>query len=348
MLRRYSGIIILALFIAAIFAPVDVPYSLESVAKVIPARQWILTKRLDGSLTVTLHDNRTGQLQEAEGYQFDRGDLVQMQFGNADSSGLIVKKGAVVATILSNRLDEQIVQLKNQLQVELANREVVATGEKQELIRQLTEELNLARENLKLQKKTYDRAKALVADGVIAQAEWEQAENAHDAAIVQVKVAEEALTVATTGEKAETVSQAASRIQSLQQQIAFLENKQQRYLLTAPFEGTLRTENTPDGDRIVLEDTSASILIIPIRLRDSRFVQPGQEIDLKFPDNQQTFTSFVLETSTQVALLGRDQVVTVKAMTKEKNLPAGMPLRCTINCGNVRIIEFLKRSIIWR
>ena len=348
MLRRYSGIIILALFIAAIFAPIDVPYALESVAKVVPARQWILTKRLDGSLTVTLHDHRTGQLKEAEGYQFDRGDLVQMEFRSADSTGLFVKKGEVVATILSNRLDEQIIQLKNQLQVEQANRDVVATGEKQELIRQLKEELNLAKENLKLQKKMYDRAKTLVEDGVIAQAEWEQTENAHDAAIVQVKVAEEALTVANTGEKTETVSLAASRIQSLQQQISFLENKQQRYLLTAPFEGTLRTETTPDGDRILLEDTSASILIIPIRVRDSRFVQPGQEISLKFPDNQQTFISSVLETGAQVALLGREQVVTVKALTKEKNLPAGMPLRCTINCGDVRIFEFLKRSVIWQ
>ena len=313
----------------------------------MPAQEWILTKRLDGSLTVTLHDHRTGQLKQAEGYQFDRGDLVQMEFSQTDSSSLFIQKGEVVATILSNRLDEQLIQLKNQLQVEQANREVVATGEKQELIRQLKEEVNLAKENVKIQKKMYDRAKVLVEEGVIAIAEWEQAENAHDAAILQVKVAEEALTVANTGEKVETVSLAASRIQSLQQQIAFFENKQQRYLLTAPFEGILRTETTLDGYRLVLEDTSAAILIIPIRVRDSRFVRAGQEITLKFPDSQQIFTSSVLEVGAQVALIGREQVVTVKAWTKEKGLPTGMPLRCTINCGDVRIVEFLKRSIQW-
>lgn len=343
-MKRYSGIIILALLIAAAFSPIRVPYTLESMAKVMPARQWILTKLTDGSLTVTRHDHFTGQMQEAEGYQFDRGDLVKMQFDRADT----VREGETMAVITSNRLDEQIVELRNLLLVEQANLGVVATGEKEELIRQRKEELNLAKENLKLQKKLYDRAKTLVEELVISKQEFEIAENAHDAAILQVKVAEEALEVANTGEKVETVSLASSRIESLKQQIAFLEDKQTRYILAAPFSGAVRSETTLDGERILVEDTTAFVLYIPIRLRDSRFVQKGQEIELTFPDKQQTFSAQIMDVGSQVMLLGNEQVVTVKALTHEKNLPYGMPLRCTINGGKVRITEFLKRSIQWK
>ena len=346
-MRRYSGIIILVLFIVAIFLPVDVPYTLESVAKVMPVREWILNKRPDGSLTMTLHDHRNGQLQEAGGYQFDRGDQVHIDFIGADSIRQYIDSGEVVAIIHSNDLNEELVVLRNQLLVEEANLDVVSTGEKEELIAQLKEEVKLARENLALQRKLYDRADTLVKDGVIAQVEWETAENAYEAAVLRVQVAKEALRVADTGEKEETVSLVSSRIESLRQQIAFLENTQNQYVLAAPFDGGLRYQSTLDGEKLILEDTSASILVIPIKVRDSRYVEAGQEIEVKFPDNEHTLTSSVLEVGSSVGLIGREQVVTVKAYTRTKDLPVGMPLRCNLHCGKVRIKEFLTRSIQW-
>ncbi len=330
----------------------NVPFTLESVAKVLPVRQWILLKATDGSLSATLHDYRSGAVTNAETFHFDRGDMVQMKFSGQsemDSANTpFLKTGQVVASISSNRLGEQLTTLKNQLAVEQANLGVVATGQKKQLINQLEEEINLAKEDLKLKKKTLDRARQLLADGLIAQVELEQAENAHDEAIILVKVSERALSVGATGEKQEAVSLATSKIESLKQQIAFLEEKQSRYLITTPFDGKVRFETTLEGDRLLLEDTSASILLIPVRLRDSRFVQPGQEIELQLVDNETVFTAAVLEVSSRVELLGREQVVTVKALTQQKNLPSGMPIRCRIRCGQVRIAEFLKRSVRWQ
>lgn len=327
--------------------PVDIPFTLESVAKIIPVRQWILAKNLDGSLTVTLHNHQTGQIQEAEGYQFDRGDLVQMQFGSGDTSSHFVKAGEIAAVITSNMLGEQLNLLKTELAVQEANRGVVATGEKQEVIRQLEEELNLAKENLKLQKKTYDRAKQLYDEGVIPLAELELAENMHESAILQVNVAENALKVAQTGEKQEAVSLADSQIRSLREQIAYLEEKATRYTLTAPFPGVVRAESTLEGDRILLEDTSAFVLFIPIRIRDSRFIQPGNQIEIELPDNHTVFESTVLEVGKQVVILSREQVVIVKALTREKRLPTGILLQTSVHCGKVRVLEFLKRSVRW-
>lgn len=341
-LKRYSGIILLILLVASVFAPIDVPFTIESVAKALPVQQWILIKNPDGSLSGALHQHRTGAIIKAESFEFDRGDVVNMQFVSGP-----VKTGEPLVTISSNRLGEQLVTLRNQLAIEQANLDVVATGEKQELILQLKQEINLAKADLALRQKMLDRARQTYSEGLISLQELEIAENAFNESEVQVRVAEEALRVADTGQKVETRTLAASRIASLKRQIEFLENKENQYVIPAPFDGNVRFEQTIDGDRLLLEDTTATVLFIPVRLKDARFVEPGQDITLTWVDQSRVFHSQVLEVSSRVELLNTDQVISVKALTQEKNLPTGMPIRCRINCGKVRVAEFLKRSVQW-
>jgi hypothetical protein len=349
-LKRYSGIIIIILLAAIVFAPFDVPFTVESVAKVLPTRQWALLKRADGSLSLTHYDHRTGLVSHQEGYQFDRGDQVQVRFNDGWKAGSSVRAGEKVATIASNRLVEQLLQLKSELAVEQANLGVVATGQKPQLIRQLEEEINLARADLELRRKTLDRTRQLHSDGLVPLMELERAENAYNESMARAQVAEKKLAVNSTGEKQETVSLAASKIASLQKEIAFLENKQNKYVLTAPFDGQVRFETTPDGDRLLLEDTSVVILLIPVRLHDSRFVRPGQNVALHLVDNQTAITASVLEIGSRVEILNREQVVIVKAAAGGygASLQPGSPVRSRIDCGKVRVAEFLKRSIRWQ
>ncbi len=349
-MKRYSGIIILLLLAAVVFAPVDVPFTVESVARVLPARQWALLKSPDGSLSATYYDHRTGLVSNQEGYQFDRGDLVQVRFNHNWKTGSGIRAGETVATITSNTLGEELMRLKNQLAVEQANLGVVASGEKPQVITQLEEEINLAKADLELRKKMLERNRQLHADGLIAAMQLEQAENAYNESLARVRVAEKTLQVSATGEKQETVSLASSKIASLQKEIRFLENKQSKYALTAPFDGQVRFEATPEGDRLLVEDASTVILQIPVRLRDSRFVQPGQDIELQLVDNQTRIVATILEVGARVEILNREQVVIVKAAAGGygASLPPGMPVRCRIDCGKVRVAEFLKRSIRWQ
>lgn len=46
--------------------------------------------------------------------------------------------------------------------------------------------------------------------------------------------------------------------------------------MSAPFNGQLRFETTLEGDRLLVEDDSAVILQIPLRLRDRSFLKQGQ------------------------------------------------------------------------
>jgi hypothetical protein len=349
-LKRYSGIIVLLLLAAVVFAPIDVPYTIESVAKALPLQEWVFRKTPAGVISTTLHDHRSGLVKNVEGYQFDRGDLIEVQFNGGWKSGKGVKAGETVASISSNRLDEQLVRLKSQLAVERASREVVASGQKKQLLTQLHEEINLAKEDLRLRKLNLDRAEKLYRDGVVALTDFETAENAFNESMVKVKVAERALEAGASGAKTEALSLAASRIKSLEEEIAFLEDKQGKYVISAPFDGRVRFEATPGGESLVLEDTSATVLLIPVKVRDSRFVKPGQTIVLELLDTEATIEAKVLDLGDRVEVLNFEQVVLVKAIVlKDKDLlTSGMPIRCRIRCGNVRVAEFLKRSVKWQ
>lgn len=329
--------------IAVVFAPIDVPFTIDSVAKALPVRQWILMKNINGSFLGTLHDYRKGAITRSESFEFDRGDVVNVQFESGP-----VKTGETMVTIFSNRLGEQLVALRNELAVEEANLKVVATGEKQELIRQLKQEINLAKVALELNRKTLDRAQLTYSEGLISQQEFEIAESAFKESQAQVKVAEEALRVANTGEKVEARTLASSRIASLKRQIEFLENKETQYQIPAPFDGNVRSEQTLEGDRILLEDTTATVMFIPIPPKDAKFLKPGQEVTITWVDFSTEFQATIMEVSSRVELIYLERIISVRALTQEDNLPLGLPIHCRVNCGNVRILEFLKRSIQWQ
>ncbi|MFN0087297.1 MAG: HlyD family secretion protein [Blastocatellia bacterium] len=347
-MKRFSGLILLALLIAAAFSPVDVPFRIESVARVMPQKQWVLLKTPDGSLTATLYDHRTELVRAQQGYQFDRGDQVQLHFKEDRQTGQAIRAGETVATISSNQLNEQLVRLRNQLAVEQAGRDVVATGQKPQILTQLEEEITLAGADLELRRKTLQRMKQLHEDGIIAVMQLEQAENAHNESMARLRVAQKALQVGATGEKPETVSFASSKIDALRKEIAFLENKQVRYTLNAPFDGQIRLESTTEGDRLLVEDTSAVVLQIPVRLGDSRFIRAGQTVEIQLPDRTGPLGATILDVGTRIEILNREQVVLVRATASQSaGLPQGQLLRCRIECGPVRVAEFLKRSIRW-
>jgi hypothetical protein len=342
--RRLAGPLLLLLIVAVAFAPVDIPYTIESMAKVLPAREWVLTKDQNGFLSVTLHDHLLGIMKSSDDYQFERGDFVSVTF--FDTIGY-VEAAAPLARITSNRLEEQLVNLRTELSIELSNLGVVATGEKDPLLDQLREEVNLARERLRLQVQQYERTQLLFADSVASLADMERAENGLQQARLQVEVAERAYEVGATGEKEETVTLVNTRISALRERIDFLESRRRLFDLKAPFSGRVYMEKTLTADRLVLADTSASILVIPVRKRDSRYVHAGQPIQFELADHDGRLEGRVLSVGTEIGVLDREPVVTVRALASANDLPTGMPLRCMIRCDSVRVAEFLNRSIQW-
>ncbi len=342
-MKKYTGIILLGALLLASRLPLDVPFHLESAAYVLPVRQWVLDRHPDGTVTTAVRGPVDGVVADQAAYQFDRSDQVFFRL----SAGA-VGEGDTLLVLRSNRLEEQLVELRNRLAVERAALEVVETGEKPELRAQLAHSVRLARENLSLQEKLVDRARRSYEEGLVSLQELEVAENAYRAAQLQSEVVAEEQAVVDTGEKPETRRLSRARITALANQVAFLEEKVRGYVVKAPFGGRLREVPLPEGQQWILEDTGASQLTVPVRLRDVSVFSPGDTVLVSWPAPLRTLRCRVTAVGQDVRVLDLEQVVLVTLQTRESGLVRGGPVRCRLDLGKVRLSEFLTRSLGWR
>ena len=346
MLRTIVAIIIVAGMIACIYLPIDIPYRFNSVAKVYPARQWILQKNPDGSLVSSMKDYRTGMMKDYASFQFDRGDVVQIRFNPAQLTEMPIDSGALIAEIYSNTLQEQLVSLRNQLVVQQAQLASDQTGQKPEILAKRQEENRLAQQALIYAEQQEQRAQEMLEEGLIAQADYEIMENNLRLAKTRVELAEKNLLVSDTGQKPEDIQLTQARISALQQEIIFLENKSGFYQLYAPLSGNIRYESDRSGDRMIIEDTSSYVLLIPVRLKDRFFLDQQSSIDVQLVGRDSVIRADLLDVGRKTEQINNTVVVMAKAEVEGavREIGIGMPVQCQVSCGEVRLLEYLKRS----
>lgn len=360
MLKSSFGFIFIIIIAASVFVPIDLPYGFNSTAKVFPLQRWVLQKGQDGILVASLHDYKTGIMKDYTSFEFDRGDIINIKF-NPLHNERKVEAGQQIASILSNTLGEQIIKLESQLMIEEANLENVRTGEKIQIIDRAQEEVALAEEQIRiseealdLQSKNYNRYKKLYEEGVIALAELEVYENnlnqAHisvDVAKSRVEVSKTNIEVNNTGEKPEQILLFETRINAIKNQIEFLNQKNGNFSIDAPISGKLSFETDSFGDRIIIEDTTQHILLIPIKIKDREYVNQQSQIDIDLVGVDSTIQATLVEVSSKIEKLNNDLVVLAKASVDGDVgfINSGMPVRCKVNCGKITPYEYLRRSV---
>ncbi len=347
MVRSFVALLIVAALIGCIYLPIDVPYEFNSVARVYPLQKWELIKNTDGSLISSLHNFRTGLMKDYSSFQFDRGDVVNIQFNPGQIAESHIDSGTMIASIYSNTLSEKLVNLKNQVSVERANLIKEKAGEKIEIVSEAEENLRKAEGNVIYYERSFNRAKKLLENGLIAKATYEQVESDYQNATNNVEVIRRQLSVQKTGEKPEQIQLTQARINALSKEIKFLETTSNFYNLFSPIEGSLRYESDMEGDRLIVEDVSEYIIFIPIQLKNRYFVGEDVSIDLELMGRDTAIRAEFVEVSRQASQINQTVVVMMKACVPgyEKGLSPGMPIACTIRCGDVRLLEYLKRSI---
>jgi len=346
MFKGFIGIILVILIIASVFVPIDVPYAFDSTAKVYPLQQWVIHKRPDGSLVSTLHNHKTGLLKDYSSYQFDRGDIVNIQFNPNQISESKIDSGELIAVIQSNLLNGQLVSLENEKNIEKANLLRTRAGAKPEIVSQAREELHLAEQELEIQKLKIARAEDMLNEGLLARAEYENIENDFKQANNALVVAREKILVATSGARPEEVEYIKSRIASLRNQIDFLKTSTDNYTIHSPIAGKISFETALDGDRMMIQDTTEHILIIPVKLRDRDFMDENTVIELSILGQDTLVPAKLLGLNDKVEIINRNVVVLAKASVGGNipGLASGMPVKCKVTCSAVRVLEYLKRS----
>ena len=347
MLRSIVALLMVAALVACVYLPIDIPYSFNSVARVYPIQKWELLKNNDGSLISSLHNYRTGLMKDYSSFQFDRGDVVNIQFNPGQIAETHIDSGTMIASIYSNSLSEKLINLKNRLNVERANLLKEKAGEKVEIVSEAEQNLRMAQDNVVYYERSFNRAKKLLEEGLIAKATFEQIESDFQEARNTVEVAKKQINIQKTGEKPEQIKLTQARISALSKEIEFLETTSNFYDLNAPISGNLRFESDLNGDRLIVEDTSEYIIFIPVQLKNRYFINKNVSIELELVGRDTTINAEMVEVSRQTSQLNANVVVMLKACISgsEFGLSPGMPVACTVNCGDVRLLEYLKRSI---
>ena len=347
MLKSSMGIVLLMVLVAGVFVPVDIPYSFESTAKVYPLQRWELRKNTDGSLMSSLHSFRTGQMSDYASYQFDRGDVVQIQFYPNKNAGQLVDSGQMVASIHSNMLAGRLVQLENQLQIERALLLKEGTGEKEEILSSLEEHLALAEQEVTYQQQQLVRSQKMYADGLISATDLEANEQAYRLAVTRVQLAKENITISATGEKPEQINLIQARIASLEKEIAFQKATSERYSIFAPISGRLSFQTGVEGDQLFIDDISQHILFVPVKLKDRDFINEETRFELDIMGVDTTVEAKFEGLMDQVEIYNNQAVVIAKASISSSvaELTTGMPVKCTVHCGTVQPLEYMSRSV---
>src|SRR3990172_6870781 len=136
-------IILVALILVLIYfiLPIKLPYTVNSRAKVLPSREWIISKTTGGQLTTTIKDNKTGVSRNYSVSEFQRGDAMQLVFRPELNLGTSVNANDTIGTILSNEIQLQLVQLNGQLEQAKANLNLNLAGEKTSIIEEAEKHL---------------------------------------------------------------------------------------------------------------------------------------------------------------------------------------------------------------
>lgn len=352
-MRLLPVLILTLIILAALYIPVTIPFGLSSIGKVYPHQEWRLIQDASGNIITTLTDNKTGVRQLLQAFQFERGDLVNMELFQSDSSDMVLA-GDTLLKMHTIVFQDRIQQLSNQLLVEKALLKSALVGDKPPVVGGAQRLLETAQKALILHEKNYVTNKQLWEEGLISELEFRAFENAFELAKMDVKVAEKGLETADTGLKPEDVEVQRSTIASLTNQIAFLENQLAKYVITAPFSGRRAPAISDLGEMMVVYNTDEYIMQIPVKAEDIQYISECQNIFVTDIRNQLRYEASLLQVGTSVEVVGGRQVVFISASVKvpahAPPISTGMSMACEIVCGEINQREYIRRilNITWQ
>ena len=291
------------------------------------------------------YNYETDALGDFKNYRFERGDIAELEIRKDLQFDAPVSRNDTIAAIESYFIQNEIVALQNLRDQEIANLNVVTTGEKESLVEQAERQYNYARQQLDLEKKNFARQERLYRDSVITPADFDMYENALKLAEINTQVAYDQMVALSTGEKDPVIVYTEQKILSYTREIERLEKQKAQYTITTPIEGIL-SYNTELGGILKVSDNSRLLLKIPVAYQHSSYLDRLHKVTFSTPDNKITVNASFKGVDQNVNLIQSQQFVIAKAVTEEATpgIYPGMIVQCRIYCDKVRLLEYLKRN----
>jgi len=340
-------IVIIALLIILILAlPIKFEYKLKVQGKLLPEKEWIIYKGTDGRLTTLLTNYKTGINQSYDVILFDRGDAMQFAFNSNLHSNASVKQYDTIAYVYSNEIERQIENLKGQIITAKASLYINLTGEKEAIITEAKTSLLYVTKQSQEQKKIVDRLKSLYDRGLTSQEEYEIAKGTYDLYEINILIAKSRLQSVETGTKQEQIEFIKSQIVALEKELSVVRKRFEGFTLLSPIAGTVNRITNSDT-LMTISDTSEFILISPIRIRDKKYVNPQQKIDIYLNGKKQNINANIAQMDNKTQIVQGIQIVTATSFIdgKTDEMIPGLLADCYIYTGSLKPFNFLLR--VW-
>jgi len=341
MLPVIIGIVLATLFI--IF--VEIPLHISTIGRIYPQAEWKIEKSNSDELITSLNNYLTTKAGVIKSFIFDRGDVVNLEINSSFQNGKFVNIGDTIGIIHSANLEDRLVELNGNLAKSKVILKSYKTGEKQSLIAEARQ--NVIYEQLKTaeQQTIVKRMKELLQKNLISEEEYEIAQSTLNLYKAQINIAEAKLRTVTTGAKKEIIEQVTADIKFYEEQLNILHKKKKEYNLISPIKGRVMRFFNSDT-LLLLQDVSAMLITIPIKLSDYQNIKIGQKGILSMPEISLKQEIKINQIDSTVAILNNQQIMYIHARINRinKKIYPGMFVKCKIYCSNINLIEYIKRT----
>jgi len=345
--RIWGGLIIIAVLGAALFVPMQVPYTAESIGRVMPAQEWTLVKDQAGRFASIVRDHKFGVARQIDAFQFDQGDFSGINI--EVPAGAFISAGDTVLRMYSFRQREEIQQIEAQLALYAAQLQSDVTGDKPPIVEEALKRLHFAEQDLTLKENFYHLKKKLKDEGLIAVTEFQTAENDWNLAKIQVEIAQQYLENVDTGIKIESVGITEAQLRGLKNRLEILRQKGLAFVVRAPFSGWVAPSMLPE-EMLILQRADEYVVQIPVRVEQLPYLKP-EEVSISITDVQsgRVFSGMYGFLGTRVDVLDNRQVSMLTAFVSPDSsgarLSTGVSAVCRIDFGTVNQREFLRRVL---
>ena len=335
-----SGVVVLVLLFVL---PIEVQETVEVPGRVLPAQEWVVVRNSGGALSAIRRDYRTGAVEATFTAEPARGDAVQFELGPA-AAAHAVAAGDTVGFFASGETALRMATLRGAVDAARAELRLYQSGEKASLVEAARQDFRYAQTALEQATREADRQCSLAARGVVTEQACEDAGSARRLAAAGAAAAEARLEAVRTGARAEAITLARTRLASLEQEAATLAERFEMGTLVAPISGMTYRVFSPDT-LLMVADTSAYTVVLPIRWSDRGRVTPGQEVVLRVSEwGEQPHGRIVDLRETAPRAAGQTYVLAAAEVTAGKErLKPGLLVRAVIETESVSLLGYARQ-----
>ncbi|NNE48545.1 MAG: hypothetical protein HKN37_17980 [Rhodothermales bacterium] len=347
MTRQISVIAVVAVvLLGIIFLPVDVPYNIAVQGRVVPAKEWSLSRSRNDAIETTVRDNERGGVTQYTVNRFAGGDAARLTIEPGLQSGSTVHEGDTVASIYSNEIARQYSELSGRLNMATASLDLYATGEKEAVVEEERVKVLQAEELSRQHQLELNRLRRLRSESLISEQELELAESEQRVLEAGVEVARARYESVSSGAKPEQIELTRTEVRSLQEEIDEITERLRLSTITSPLSG--RVARSFGADTLVsIYDTTAYVVMMIVPLHRRAVVGIGDTVLVSVAGLADDVSAVVSELGDEVHIAHGQEVLLVHARISNppRFLFPGSSARCRIQVGRVPIWEFIRQGL---